>query len=963
MQGTSNGVITDIDGRYSIQATPENTLDFSYVGMVKQAVKVGSQSVINVQMKDDSQMLAETVVIGYGSAKKRDLTGSITNIKGDEIANKPVVNPVSALQGKIAGVQVINSGKAGSDPEIRVRGTNSINGYKPLYVVDGLFNDNINFLNPQDIESMEILKDPSSLAIFGVRGANGVIIITTKKAKEGQTRVNINGSFGFKSVTDKIALTDAEGFKLLYNEQLRNEGNPEYNFSDWTGNTNWQDEIFQTGFITNNNISITGASDKNSFYLGAGYAYEQGNIKHEKYSKITLNISNDYKVTDNLKVGFQFNGARMLPADTKSVATALRAAPVAHVFNSEYGLYTSLPGFQKAQMNNPMVDVDLKANTTKAENYRGSGNVYGQWDFLKHFQFKAMFSLDYASNSTRTYTPVIQVYDASVEGDIATLGNGKTGVSQAKETEMKVQSDYLLTYTNSWGDHSVTATAGFTTYYNKLENLNGARTKGRPGHSDNPDKWYVSIGDAATATNGSTQWERSTVSVLARVLYSYKGKYLFNGSYRRDGSSAFSYTGNQWQNFYSVGLGWLMSEEAWMKDITWLDMLKLKGSWGTLGNQNLDRAYPAEPLLTNAYSAVFGTPSAIYPGYQLAYLPNPKLRWEKVEAWEAGAEANFLRNRLHFEGVYYKKKTKDLLAEVPGISGTVPGIGNLGSIENSGVELALSWRDRIGDWNYNIGMNLATIKNKVLSLVQEGYSIIAGDKQQSYTMAGYPIGYFYGYKSNGIFQQSGTDRQLQRSETEQGDKTQPGDVIWADTDNSGTLDANDRTMIGNPNPDLTMGLSLNASWKAIDFSITTYGAFGQQILKCYRDFSSSPLNNYTAEIFQRWHGEGTSNKFPRLSSASSSNWNRVSDIYIEDGDYLKIKNITVGFDFKKAFKKLPVQQLRLYLTAQNLFTFTGYSGMDPEIGYGGDDYGWASGIDLGYYPSARTYMIGLNVKF
>ena len=478
VQGTSNGVITDIDGRYSIQATPENTLDFSYVGMVKQAIKVGSQSIIDVRMKDDSQMLAETVVIGYGSAKKRDLTGSITNIKGDEIANKPVVNPVSALQGKIAGVQVINSGKAGSDPEIRVRGTNSINGYKPLYVVDGLFNDNINFLNPQDIESMEILKDPSSLAIFGVRGANGVIIITTKKAKEGQTRVNINGSFGFKSITDKIALTDAEGFKLLYNEQLRNEGNPEYNFSDWTGNTNWQDEIFQTGFITNNNISITGASDKNSFYLGAGYAYEQGNIKHEKYSKITLNISNDYKMTDNLKVGFQFNGARMLPADTKSVATALRAAPVAHVFNSEYGLYTSLPGFQKAQMNNPMVDVDLKANTTKAENYRGSGNVYGQWDFLKHFQFKAMFSLDYASNSTRTYTPVIQVYDASVEGDIATLGNGKTGVSQAKETEMKVQSDYLLTYTNSWGDHSVTATAGFTTYYNKLENLNGARTQG-----------------------------------------------------------------------------------------------------------------------------------------------------------------------------------------------------------------------------------------------------------------------------------------------------------------------------------------------------------------------------------------------------------------------------------------------------------------------------------------------------
>ena len=387
VQGTSNGVITNIDGKYSIQVTPENTLEFSYVGMQKQAIRVGSQSVIDVQMKDDSQMLAETVVIGYGSAKKRDLTGSITNIKGDEIANKPVVNPVSALQGKVAGVQVINSGKAGAEPEIRVRGTNSINGYKPLYVVDGLFNDNINFLNPQDIESMEILKDPSSLAIFGVRGANGVIIITTKKAREGQTRVNINGSFGFKAITDKIAMVDADGFKTLYNEQLKNEGNPEFNFTDWTGNTNWQDEIFQTGFITNNNISITGASAKHSFYLGAGYAYEQGNIKKEKYSKVTLNVSNDYKVTDNFKVGFQFNGARMLPADTKSVATALRAAPVAHVFNEEYGLYTTLPGFQKAQRNNPMVDVELKANTTKAENYRASGNVYGEWDFLKHFQF------------------------------------------------------------------------------------------------------------------------------------------------------------------------------------------------------------------------------------------------------------------------------------------------------------------------------------------------------------------------------------------------------------------------------------------------------------------------------------------------------------------------------------------------------------------------------------------------
>lgn len=811
IQGTSNGTITDIDGKYSITASPDNVLEFSYVGMVKQDVKVGSQHVINIQLKEDSQMLAETVVIGYGSAKKRDLTGSITNIKGAEIANKPSTNPLSSLQGKVAGVQIINSGQAGSDPEIRVRGTNSINGYKPLYIVDGLFNDNINFLNPEDIESMEVLKDPSSLAIFGVRGANGVIIITTKKAKEGQTLVNINTSFGWKHVVDRIKMVNASQFKELYSEQLVNEKNPAFDFSVWNADTDWQDEVLQNGFITNNNISVTGASEKHSFYLGMGYSYEQGNIKHEKFSKITLNASNEYKITDKIKVGFQFNGARMLPADSKSVLNAVRTTPIAPVFNEEYQLYAALPEFQKAQMMNPMVDVDLKANTTRAENYRASGNIYGEVDFLEHFNFRAVFSMDYGSNNGRTYQPIIKVYDNTVKGNVATLGTGKTEVSQFKENETKVQSDYVLTYTNSFGDHNLTATAGFTTYYNSLSRLDAARGQGIGlVIPDNPDKWFVSIGDLATATNGSTQWERTTVSFLGRVIYNYKGKYLFNGSFRRDGSSAFSYTGNQWQNFYSAGAGWLMTEEEFMKDISWLDMLKLKGSWGTLGNQNLDTAYPAEPLLENAFGAVFGNPSTIYPGYQLAYLPNANLRWEKVEAWEAGFESNMFRNRLHVEGVYYKKNTKDLLAKVPGLSGTIPGIGNLGQIENKGVELSATWRDQIGDWGYNVGVNLTTIKNKVKSLVQDGYSIIAGDKSQSYTMAGYPIGFFYGYKVDGVYQ---SQADIDASPKNTLATVTPGDLKFADVNGDGEITPADRTLIGDPTPDVTYGISLGVSYK------------------------------------------------------------------------------------------------------------------------------------------------------
>ena len=956
VQGTTNGVITDLDGKYSIKVTPGATLQFSYVGMEKQSIKVGNQSIINVQLKDDSQMLAETVVIGYGSAKKRDLTGSITNIKGDEIANKPVANPLSALQGKVAGVQVINSGRAGEDPEIRVRGTNSINGYKPLYVVDGLFNDNINFLNPQDIESMEILKDPSSLAIFGVRGANGVIIITTKKAKVGQTRVNINGSFGFKSVPNQIEMVDAAGFKELYNEQLRNEGNPEFDFTGWNGNTNWQDEIFQTGFITNNNVSITGASEKHSFYLGAGYAYEQGNIKNEKYSKITLSVSNEYKLTDNFRVGFQFNGARILPADTKTVTTAVRATPVATVFNDQYGLYTTLPEFQKAQMNNPMVDVDLKANTTRAENYRGSGNVYAEWDFLKHFQFKAMFSMDYASNNSRKFTPIIQVYDASAEGNIVTLGDGKTGVSQAKQTEMKTQSDYLLTYTNTWGDHSLTATAGFTTYYNKLENLGAARAQGVGlVIPDNPDKWYVSIGDAGTSTNESTQWERATVSMLGRILYNYKGRYLFNGSFRRDGSSAFSYTGNQWQNFYSVGAGWLISEEEFMKDITWLDMLKLKGSWGTLGNQNLDKAYPAEPLLSNAYSAVFGTPSAIYPGYQLSYLPNATLRWEKVEAWEVGAEANFFRNRLHLEGVYYKKTTKDLLAEVPGISGTVPGIGNLGSIENKGIELAINWRDQIGDWNYSIGGNLTTIKNKVLSLVQEGYSIISGDKSQSYTMAGFPIGYFYGYKVEGVYQ---NQAEIDNSPKNTLATVTPGDLKFVDVDGNGEITPADRTMIGDPTPDVTYGINFSVGYKNGELGVDMMGKAGNEIYRTWDNYNWSQFN-FMKQRLNRWHGEGTSNSQPLLNMKHTIN-NLNSEYYIEDGSFFRIRNVQLAYNFDKTLlSRIGVQALKLYANIQNLKTWKHNTGYTPELG----GTAIAFGVDNGSYPMPVVYTFGFNLTF
>ncbi len=438
VKGTAKGVLTDFDGKYAIDNVKVGaTLVFSYVGMQTQEVEVRGQKTINIVLKADIEKLEEVVVIGYGTANKRDLTGSVETIKSDELANKPSSNPIASLQGKIAGVQVVNTGRPGQDPEVRIRGTNSINGYKPLYVVDGLFADNINYLNPEDIESMDILKDPSSLAIFGVRGANGVIIVTTKKAKDGTVRVNVNTAVGFKSITDKINLTNASDFKKLYSEQLKNQGATAFDFTGWGANTNWQDEIFRTGWQTNTNISIAGATDKSRFYLGLGYLMEDGSIKNEKMSKYTVNLNSEYNVTDDLKFGFRVNGVYSLPPDAKGVSSALKAAPIAPVYNEEGTLFHTMPDFQRAQVWNPMIDVDYLGNHSKGKNYRIAGNVYGELDFLEYFNFKATFSTDYFTGQNRMYRPLIQVYNPDVVGGKEYISEIES-ISQSKLNRYRV---------------------------------------------------------------------------------------------------------------------------------------------------------------------------------------------------------------------------------------------------------------------------------------------------------------------------------------------------------------------------------------------------------------------------------------------------------------------------------------------------------------------------------------------
>ena len=796
----SKGSITDINGKYQIVDVASNaTLIFSYIGMREQEIAVNGRSTINVKMEEDSQLIDEVVVVGYGSAKKRDLTGSIVTVKADEIASKPSTNPLASIQGKVAGVQVVNTGRAGQDPEIRVRGTNSINGFKPLYVVDGLFTDNINYLNTADIESMEILKDPSSLAIFGVRGANGVIIITTKRAKIGKTMVNINSSVGWKVIYDRVGVTNAEEFKMLYNEQLISQGSDPYDYTQWTGNTDWQNEIFQTGFLTNNNVSITGATDKSKFYLGLGYVMEEGSIKTEKLNKFTVNLNSEYSVTDFLRFGFQLNGVRAKYPDAKGVDGALKAAPIAPTHDLESGLIHTLPDFQRAQVWNPLIETELRGAHNKSENYRVAGNVFGEIDILKNLTFKATFSMDYASSQGRSYSPLIYVYNPDVEGGKERLTE-RESVNQSKSTSLAAQSDYVLTYLGQFGNHGLTLTAGLTTNYNESSSLSGGRSQ-LAGYGilvgDDPDRWWLStIDDVSTATNGGSQSDRFTMSYLFRALYNYKNRYLLNASFRRDGSSVFYKTGNTWDNFYSFGAGWVMTEEKFMQNQNVINFLKLKGSWGVLGSQNTGSSYPAYATIVSSGSAVFG--DNIIAGKGPNKLISPTLGWERNYSWEVGFDMHMFNDRLQLSPVYYNKTTKDMLTSIPGIAGTVPGLQNVGEIRNRGFELSASWNDKIGeDWRYGLGANLSTIDNKVLSVVNKDYNIISGPSRVS---EGYPIGYFYGYKVEGVYQ---NEDDIRFSPINSVGSVTPGDLKFADVDGNGKITDNDRTMIGNPTPDFT----------------------------------------------------------------------------------------------------------------------------------------------------------------
>ena len=980
------GAITDLEGKFSIDTPKGATLEISYIGYKTVTVKAEGTA-LNITMQEDAEVLDEVVIVGYGSQKKVNVTGAVSMVDSKVIESRPVSNVSQALQGVVPGLNLTvptAGGALDAGMNISIRGAGTIgdgSSSSPLILIDGMEGD-MNSINPNDIENISVLKDAAASSIYGSRAPFGVILITTKSGKAGRTSVNYSTNVRFKSPMSMPEMMDSWSFANYWNEAgINQNGNIKFTQDvmdkilafqqgtltgpdaagiswqdgEWKkyagawANTDWFKEQYHSIVSNEHNISVNGGTDKVTYMVSAGYMGDKGLTRHgddrltrynlsgkinatlSKYVKLMYNtkfIREDYDRPSYLTSNFYHNIARRWPTNPVKDAN---------------GYY--LDHSEIIQMEEGGRDV-----TQKDQFYQQIQLVV---EPLKDWLIHAEGNMKIVNNQNQW--EVLPVYYHDGEGSPVAMAwfDGYTpGMSRVNQSYWKDNNYSLNLYTDYFkqiGDHYFKVMGGFNAELYKRTNLSGQRDE-----LITPDVPTLNTGTTEQKANGGySHW--ANAGFFGRINYSYKGKYLFNGSFRRDGSSAFAYTGNQWQNFYSIGAGWLMTEEEFMKDITWLDMLKLKGSWGTLGNQNMDKAYPAEPLLENAFAAVFGKPAIIYPGYQLAYLPNPRLRWEKVEAWETGFETNMFRNRFHFEGVYYKKNTKDLLATVPGLSGTVPGIGNLGEIENKGVELMASWRDQIGDWGYSVSANLTTISNKVKSLVQDGYSIIAGDKSQSYTMAGYPIGYFYGYKVAGVYQ---NQAEIDASPVNTLATVTPGDLKFADVNGDGKITPDDRTKIGDPTPDVTYGISLGLSYKNWELSMEMMGQGGNQIYRTWDNYNWAQFN-YMEQRLDRWHGEGTSNTQPLLNTKHAIN-SENSEYFIEDGSFFRIRNLQLAYSFDKTLlSKIRMQALKVYVNIQNLKTWKHNTGYTPEIG----GSAIAFGVDNGTYPVPAVYTFGINLTF
>ena len=1011
IEGIQTGIPSRNDGTFTITAPANGRLIFSLLGMETQTVSINGRSLINVQLSESTLLLEELVVVGYGVQKKRLVTGSTVQVRGEDIESKNETSVLGALQSQAPGVNIVQvSGFIGDDYIVNIRGIGTTGTSSPLFVVDGMVGGSIDGLSPNDIESIDVLKDAATAAIYGSRAANGVILVQTKTGKAGRFEVSYNGYYGVQNLVNLPTALTAQEFMDILAEARTNDGLPPYNWDallpakdlasirngSWAG-TNWIQEIQNKNApVQSHSVSVNSGTDRSTSSLGFTYFQQEATMGTPSAFPVVdrfnarINTSSILMKKGNLNVlrvgqtlTYRFNEQHGSVSRGGTYSNAIRDAiimsPFMHAFKED-GSYYMYPdqaadGYWWDTANNanrnPIANMDFTTNQSINKSHQLQTSVFAEIKPISSLTFRTQFGYRMSASSDRSYIPAYGNLTATSVRDI-------DQVRQSMSLNNAWTWDNTLNYIFKVDKHNVDVLVGQSLTRNVLgETLNG--TQQDSNFYDLKHAYLDNVPGLATITalGGEPRLMSSTASFFGRINYNFYETYMLTLILRADGSSNFA-PGYRWGYFPSISAGWVVSNEGFWKKTWGIDFLKLRASWGSNGNDRVSSFQYLGLISTGA-----GTASG-YPFGHNMYEPstgayssrgvNPKIKWETQTMVNLGIDAYFLRNRLKLEAEWYNRTTKDWLVAPPqpGDFGVSPASINGGDIQNTGFEIVLGWNERKNrNFYYNANIALSHNKNKVLK-IDNGDGIIRGPRNMLWDQMeeiflveeGKPIAYFYGYKSDGVFQnQAQIDNYTGPKLL--GVNTKPGDIIWRDVNGDGKIDDGDRTMIGNPHPKLTLGLSFNVGYKNFELNVNTFGEFGHQILKSYRNFISYPQSNYTTDVYkERWHGEGTSNRFPRLQSASQLNWNRVSDLYIENGDYLKIKNVSLGYDFKNLVKNTPLGQLKLYVTAQNLFTFTKYPGMDPEIGYGGgSDYRYARGIDLGYYPGARTFMIGTSIKF
>lgn len=1021
IKGTTVGTSTDVDGTYTITAPENSILIFSFLGMESKEVTVTS-SQIDVTMSAEITDLQEVVVTGYGYQKKALTTGANQNVKGEEIAELNTTTAMEALQGITPGVSVTrNNGQPGAGTEVIIRGMGTIGNAKPLYIVDGVTVGNIDYLNPADIQSIDILKDAASAAIYGSRAANGVVLVTTTKGERGADPViRYDTYYGIQNIYKNLAPLNAQEYMYIMDEGRVNDGLEPYDWetllanNSWLNNnypdnlgtqlgediwadlqggwegTNWINELTKSNApMVSHSLSVTGGTDDIVYALGVSYLDQTGIIGGDLVDagqkKLTARINTEFTVLKNDRHSIVTIGENFTYNNTvnRSVGTgniywndlhdALVQSPLMPAYWDKSpdpnGFTPILEGLANDQIN-PLANTFYRHNYGWYKGNNIAGNVFLEIQPIEDLVLRSSFGIDAWFGNGRSWSPTYA------------LGTLFTNPQDAANQNMYFGNNWTLsntvTYDLDIGDHSFTFLAGNELYRNQV-NMEVGGWMANTRFQD-PDYAYLNNVDKSDINSINTwgaDWAAGgggIMSYIGRIQYDYMEKYLLTAIMRADGSSNFA-EGNRWGIFPSVAAGWILSEEDFLVGFSnFLDFAKLRASWGQNGNQAIDNFIYSSTIAYISPGYYFGdTKPVSVPTAAPARVTNPDVTWETSEQLNIGLDTRFMRTRLQFSFDWYRKMTKDWLVIAPilGTSGAAAPWINGGDILNTGVELTLGWNDQFGDLNVGVTVTGAHNRNEVTRIdnadgVIHGpaHVLSQGTASVSRVEVGKPIGFFYGYQTDGILQnQDEVDAYLTPEGNPYFSDQRPGDVKFVDQNNDGLINEEDKVMLGDPNPDFELGTQLNLDYKGIYANVTLTGRFGMQVMRSYRSFADRFDQNYTTDIFNRWHGEGTSDRIPRLSSSSSRNTNWISDIYMYDADYLRISNLTVGYNFDQLLSGFnPVKNAKVYVAFKNLYTFTAYEGMDPEVNFG-HDASWASGIDLGLYPQARTVMFGLSVSF